>query len=51
MIGWIYSDPPHTGFVTGVRRGRQKFSEGAKTIVGDSNRSRVGTDVMCDDFM
>ena len=28
-----------------------KFLEGCKTIVGASVRSRVGTDVMCDDFM
>ena len=58
MIGWIYSDPLHTGFVTGVTRGRQNFLEGAKiflegakTIVGASNRPRVLTDVPCDDFM
>ena len=32
MIGWIYSDPLHTGFGTGVTRGRQNFLEGAKKI-------------------
>ena len=51
MIGWIYSDSLHTGFVTGVTLGDQKILEGAKTIAGASNRPRVVSNVMCDDFM
>ena len=51
MIDWIYSDPVRIGFVSGVTRGCQKFVEGAKTIVGASNRFRVVTDVVYDDFM
>ena len=51
MIDWFYSDPVRTGFWTGVRNGRQKFLEGAKTIVRTSNRFRVVTDVVYDDFM
>ena len=48
MIGWIYSV---ARLATVVIRGRQKFWEGAKTIVGCSNRFRVVTDVGYDDFM
>ena len=51
MIEWFYSDPMIAGFVTGVTRGRQKYLEGAKTIVDTSNRFRVVRDVVCDDFM
>ena len=50
MIGWIYSDPIGIGLATGVRRGGQKFLEGAKTIVELSNRFRVDGNIMCDDF-
>ena len=50
MIGWIYSDSVGVGSRTVVTAGRQKI-EGAKTIVGASNRPRVLTDVPCDDFM
>ena len=48
MIGWIYSV---AGARSGVTRGRQKFLEGAKTIVDASNRFRVVSNVVCDDFM
>ena len=48
MIGWIYSV---ARLATVVTRGRQNFWEGAKTIVGSSNRFRVVTDVGYDDFM
>ena len=51
MIDWIYSDPHRIGSATVVTRGRQNFWEGAKTIVGSSNRFRVVTDVGYDDFM
>ena len=51
MIDWIYSDPEIVDSRTVVRFGGQKFLERTKTIVGASDRSRVGTDVMCDDFM
>ena len=51
MIGWIYSDPVRIGFVSGVTRGHQNFLEATKTIVGTSNRFRVVTDVVYDDFM
>ena len=51
MIGWIYSDPVRIGFVTGVTRDDQNFLVTTKTIVGASNRSRVVTDIMYDDFM
>ena len=47
----MYFDPWIVGFDTGVRRGHQKILEGTKTIVGVSNRFRVVTDVMYDDFM
>ena len=48
MIGWIYSV---AGARSGVTRGRQKFIEGAKTIVDASNRFRVVSNVVCDDFV
>ena len=51
MIAWIYSDPEIVDSRTVVRFGAQKILEGCKTIVGASDRSMVGTDVMCDDFM
>ena len=51
MIDLFYSDPRIAGFDTGVRRGHQIFLKGTKTIVGVSNRFRVVTDVMYDDFM
>ena len=36
---------------TGVTTSYQKFSEGTKTIQDTSNRFRVVSNVMCDDFM
>ena len=51
MIGWIYSDPVRIGLRTGVRRDYQKCLEATKTFVDTSNRSRVVTDIMYDDFM
>ena len=51
MIDWIYSDPVRTGLRSGVTRGCQKFLEGAKTIVDASNRFRVVSNVVCDDFV
>ena len=51
MIGWIYSDPVRIGFASGVRRDYQKMLEATKTIVGASNRSRIVTDIMYDDFV
>ena len=51
MIDWIYSDPVRIGFASGVRRDDQKFIEATKTFVDTSNRSRVVTDIMYDDFM
>ena len=51
MIGWIYSDPPGVDFRTAVTAGGQNFLEGGKTVVVASNRFRVVTDVVCDDFM
>ena len=51
MIGWIYSDPVRIGFRSGVTRDDQFFLEATKTFVDTSNRSRVVTDIMYDDFM
>ena len=51
MIGWIYSDPDRIGLVSGVRRGGQKIVQVGKTVVGTSNRFRVVTDVVYDNFM
>ena len=51
MIGWIYSDSVGVGSRTVVTAGRQKKLEGAKTIVDTSNRFRVVTDIMYDDFV
>ena len=48
MIGWIYSVAGSWRVVT---LSYQKFSEGTKTIVDTSNRSRVVSNVVCDDFM
>ena len=48
MIGWIYSV---AGSWRVVRLSYQKISEGTKTIVDTSNRSRVVSNVVCDDFM
>ena len=48
MIGRIYSV---ARLATGGTRGGQNILEGAKTIVGTSNRFRVVTDVVYDDFM
>ena len=48
MIGWFYSV---SWRVSGVTRGGQKILEGGKTILDTSNRFRVVTDVVCDDFM
>ena len=51
MVGWIYSDPIAIDFVTAVTAGVQKILEAGKTVVDASNRFRVVTDVVCDDFM
>ena len=51
MIDWFYSDPRIVDFVTGVTRAYQKKSEPTKTILDTSNRSRIVTDVVGDDFM
>ena len=51
MIGWIYSDSVGVGSRTVVTAGRQKKIEGAKTTVDTSNRFRVVTDIMYDDFV
>ena len=51
MIDWIYCDPVRTGSRSGVTRGYQKFLEGTKTIVDASNRFRVVSNVVCDDFV
>ena len=51
MIGGIYSDSVGVGSRTVVTAGRQFFLEGAKTIVDTSNRFRVVTDIMYDDFV
>ena len=48
MIGWIYSV---AGARSGVRRDYQKFLETTKTVVDASNRPRIVTNVLCDDFM
>ena len=51
MIGWIYSDPIGAGSWRVVTLSYQKISEGTKTIVDTSNRCRVVSNVVCDDFM
>ena len=51
MIGWFYSDPVRIGFASLVTRGWQKSLEGGKTVVDASNRFRVVSNVVCDDFM
>ena len=48
MIGWFYSV---AGFASLVTRGWQKKLEGGKTVVDASNRFRVVSNVVCDDFM
>ena len=48
MIGWIYSV---AGARSGVTRGGQKFLEGGKTIVDASNRFKVVSNAVCDDFV
>ena len=48
MIDWMYSV---AGIWTGVTYDVQKFSVGSKTIVDTSNRFRVVSNIMCDDFM
>ena len=51
MIDWMYSDSPQAVIWTGETRGEQKVLEVSKTILDYSNRSRVVTDVVYDDFM
>ena len=51
MIGWIYSDPVRIGLATVVRRGDQKKLEATKTLADTSNRFRVVSDIVYDDFM
>ena len=48
MIAWFYSV---ARIPTGVTTSYQFFLEGTKTIVDTSNRFRVVSDVVCDDFM
>ena len=51
MIDWFYSDPVRSGFPTVVTTSYQNILEGTKTVVDTSNRFRVVSDVVCDDFM
>ena len=51
MIDWFYSDPVRVGFWTGVTNDVQKFLVTSKTIANASNRFRVVSNVVCDDFM
>ena len=48
MIDWFYSV---AGFWTGVTNDVQKFLVTSKTIANASNRFRVVSNVVCDDFM
>ena len=48
MIAWFYSV---ARIWTGVTTSDQQILEGTKTIVDTSNRFRVVSDVVCDDFM
>ena len=48
MIDWIYSV---AGFWTGVTTLYQNFSQRTKTVLVTSNRFRVVSNIMCDDFM